>query len=73
MTRLIRLWDHTWINPDSVTSIVAYDAGEILDKTIPAHVRMKVGANTLTWEREDFEDAKAFVSQLAKLVNGDDE
>ncbi len=73
MTRLIRLWDHTWIDPDSVTSIMAHDAGEMFGKQIAAHVTMCVGTENLSWDRADLEAAEAFVLHLVKLVNGDDE
>ncbi len=73
MSHLIQLGDGTWINPGSVTSVVAHAGLEFGDKKIPPRVIIRAGRTSLEWEHADLKTAQAYANHLAGLCNGDDE
>lgn len=70
MTRLIRLGDGAWVNPGSVTLIVAYPGGEFCGKPFGPRVEMQMGKASLLWDHPDLKTAQAYANHIAGLLNG---
>lgn len=77
MTRLVEIADGTWVDPDSVTRVVAYCGspekrgyGRVIAPEVLPFVVVKFHDSQLRWSFDTIEAANDAADRVAGIING---